>query len=210
MATHPPDLAPTAARILDAARELFFTEGFDAVTTDRLCRAASVSKSSLYKHFGDMAGLLAALARREGDVFAVGVDAQPKSPQALRQALVAYGTNLLTLLNQPFCVRFDRVMHEQARKQPAVAEQFYRAAYGRSHAEVAALLAFAQGRGLIAADADPPALADNLLSMWAGLSMVRTRLGLQEQPTTAPAAWAAHCVGVLLGPARRAGPRRQA
>jgi hypothetical protein len=75
---------------------------------------------------------------------------------------------------------------------------------------VAALLAFAQGRGLIAADADPPALADNLLSMWAGLSMVRTRLGLQEQPTTAPAAWAAHCVGVLLGRPRRAGPRRPA
>jgi TetR/AcrR family transcriptional regulator, mexJK operon transcriptional repressor len=192
------DRTPTETRILDAARALFFTEGFGVVTTDRLCREASVSKTSLYKYFGDMGGVLAAVVKREGDAFTVGVDARPETPEALRAALVAYGTNLLTLLNQPFCVQFDQMMHEEARSRPEVARLFYDAAYGRSHREITALLADACARGLIRAEDDPAVLADNLISMWEGLGYVRTRLGLQARAAEEPSTWAAHCVRMLF------------
>ena len=195
------DRTPTETRILDAARALFFTEGFGGVTTDRLCREASVSKTSLYKYFGDMGGVLAAVVKREGDAFTVGVDARPETPEALRAALVAYGTNLLTLLNQPFCVQFDQMMHEEARSRPEVARLFYDAAYGRSHREITAVLADACARGLIRSDADPAVLADNLISMWEGLGYVRTRLGLQARAADDPAQWAAHCVQMLFAAA---------
>jgi hypothetical protein len=149
--------------------------------------------------------VLAAFVRREGDAFTVGVEARPETPEALRGALVAYGTNLLRLLNEPFCVQFDRMMHEEARTRPEIARLFYEAAYGRSHRDVTALLADATERGLIRAEADPAALADNLISMWEGLAYVRTRLGLQPRAFDAPETWAAHCVGLLLSAASAAG-----
>lgn len=206
------DATPTTTRILDAARALFFAEGFAAVTTDRLCREAAVSKTSLYKYFGDMGGVLAAVVRREGDVFSVGVDANPETPEAFRAALVAYGTNLLRLLNEPFCIQFDQMMHEQARSRPDIARAFYDAAHGRSHGDVTALLAEGRRRGFLGGETDPAVLADNLLSMWEGLGSVRTRLGLQSRPAPDPEAWAAHCVGVLLEPGEHAhgDPPRQA
>lgn len=189
---------PTETRILDAARALFFTEGFGSVTTDRLCREAAVSKTSLYKYFGDMGGVLAAVVKREGDAFTVGVDAKPETPEALRAALIAYGTNLLTLLNQPFCVQFDQMMHEEARSRPEIARLFYDAAYGRSHRDITAILADAHGCGLIRAGVDPSLLADNLISMWEGLGYVRTRLGLQARAAENPEQWATHCVDMLI------------
>jgi AcrR family transcriptional regulator len=195
------DRTPTETRILDAARALFFAEGFGAVTTDRLCREAAVSKTSLYKYFGDMGGVLAAVVKREGDAFSVGADARPETPEALRAALVAYGTNLLTLLNQPFCVQFDQMMHEEARSRPEIARLFYDAAYGRSHRDLTAVLAEAQTRGLINAAAVPTVLADNLISMWEGLGYVRTRLGLQARAVEDPQGWAAHCVELLFAAA---------
>lgn len=191
-------MTPTQSRILDAARSLVFVEGFAAITTDRLCREAGVSKSSLYKYFGDMAGVLSAVVRREGDVFTVGVDAKPTSAAGLKSALITYGTNLLELLNQPFCVQFDRVMHEEARRHPDIASLFYESSYGRSHQEVAALLREGQAQGFIDQRADPSVLADHLLSMWNGLAQVRTRIGLQGRPTQHPARWATQCVTALL------------
>jgi AcrR family transcriptional regulator len=196
------EATPTMTRILDSARTLFFSEGFAAVTTDRLCREAAVSKTSLYKYFGDMGGVLAAVVRREGDVFSVGVDATPETAEAFRAALLAYGTNLLRLLNEPFCIQFDRMMHEQARSRPDIARAFYDAAHGRSRGDVTALLAEGGRRGFLGGETEPSIMADNLLSMWEWLGAVRTRLGLQSRPAPNPEAWAAHCVHVLLGPER--------
>lgn len=201
------DRTPTETRILDAARALFFTEGFGAVTTDRLCREAAVSKTSLYKYFGDMDGVLAAVVRREGDVFSLRVKAHPETPEAFRAALVAYGTNLLRLLNEPFCIQFDRMMHEQARSRPDVARAFYDAAYGRAHRDVTGLIAEARARGFIDRDAEPAVLADNLISMWEGLAYVRTRLGLQTVTAEDPERRSAQIVAFFLigaGASRRA------
>lgn len=192
------DRTPTETRILDAARALFFTEGFGAVTTDRLCREASVSKTSLYKYFGDMDGVLAAVVRREGDVFSVGVDGQPETPEAFEAALIAYGANLLRLLNEPFCIQFDRMMHEEARSRPEVARAFYDAAYGRAHRDVTALLTEGRARGFVDPGADPANLADHLISMWEGLAYVRTRLALQPATVNDPAAWSAQVVALFL------------
>jgi len=185
-------------RILDAACALFLADGFSAVTTDRLSRDAGVSKSTIYKYFGDMGGVLAAVAEREGDVFQAGVTAAAGTPAEFRRSLVAYGTNLLHLLNRERCIQLDRMLHEEARKHPEVARSFYDASYGRSHREVTALLSHARGRGFLLNPQDPADLADNLLSMWNGLSYVRTRLGLSERPYPDPAAWARQCVDALI------------
>lgn len=190
--------APTH-RILDAATTLFLVKGFASVSTDELSKAASVSKSTIYRHFNDMAGVMRAVVARESDRFQAGVLPAPASLDELRHSLTTYGTNLLELLNQSFCRQLDQMLHEQARAHPEIARQFYDAAYGRSHREITQMLADAKQRLGIALPASADVLADNLLSMWEGLAYVRARLGLDLHPFRDPKSWAAHCVEMVLG-----------
>lgn len=55
------DAARNRARILDTARRLFAERGVEAVTMDEIAAAAEVGKGTLFRRFGDRAGLALAL-----------------------------------------------------------------------------------------------------------------------------------------------------
>ena len=55
------DAARNRARILEAAGRLFAERGVDAVTMDEIAAAAGVGKGTLFRRFGDRAGLALAL-----------------------------------------------------------------------------------------------------------------------------------------------------
>ncbi len=55
------DAARNRAAILDAAGRLFADHGVDAVSMDQVAAAAGVGKGTLFRRFGDKAGLAAAL-----------------------------------------------------------------------------------------------------------------------------------------------------
>lgn len=55
------DAARNRARILDAAERLFTEYGVGAVTMDQVAAAAGVGKGTLFRRFGDRAGLAVAL-----------------------------------------------------------------------------------------------------------------------------------------------------
>ncbi len=190
--------SPTAARIVKTARELFFAEGYSAVTTDQLCKAAAVSKTSLYKYFGDMAGVLSAVVRIEGDGVGAGLIPEPRTVEEFWDSLITYGRNLLTLLNQRDIVQLDRMLHEQARKHLDVSQSFYDGAYGRSHVELTAMIRFGKDQGFVNRPQSSEQLAENLFCMWAGLAAVRTRLGLIHTPYSDPQTRARECVETLF------------
>jgi TetR/AcrR family transcriptional regulator len=56
-----PDLSPTAARLLSAAKRVLFREGFKALTFETIAREAGENPALIRYHFGSKAGLLAAL-----------------------------------------------------------------------------------------------------------------------------------------------------
>ena len=56
-----PDLSPTAARILGAAKRVLFREGFRALTFETIAREAGENPALIRYHFGSKAGLLTAL-----------------------------------------------------------------------------------------------------------------------------------------------------
>jgi|GEM_PF-287285 len=187
-------------RILEAARKLFMEHGFSAVSGDQLCKEARVSKTTLYKYFGDMTGVLGAVVVEEGDIFDLKVDVSPASEQEFWDVLTGYGTRLLNLLNRRFCLRLDRMLHEQARENHELATVFYDNAYGRGHRDVTAMIQFGQDHGYIERPEAATDLADHLLSMWEGLRLVRARLSLTDKPFENPADWAESCVTTLLKP----------
>lgn len=58
------DRTVTRCRIVDAATALFWRDGYHAVSTDAICRAAKISKSSLYHAFPSKEEVAAAALER--------------------------------------------------------------------------------------------------------------------------------------------------
>jgi AcrR family transcriptional regulator len=56
-----PDLSPTAARILEAAKRVLAREGFRGLTFEAIAKEAGENPALIRYHFGSKAGLLAAL-----------------------------------------------------------------------------------------------------------------------------------------------------
>jgi AcrR family transcriptional regulator len=59
------DAARNRAAVLDAAADLFRRHGVDGVSMDAVAAAAGVGKGTLFRRFGDKAGLAAALLDRQ-------------------------------------------------------------------------------------------------------------------------------------------------
>ena len=192
-------LSLSEARIIAAARDLFMKHGFSAVSGDQLCKEARVSKTTLYKYFGDMTGVFVAVVVKEGEVYNLRVDTAPETEAAFWDALEGYGTRLLKLLNRPFCLRLDRMLHEEARANPGLAEAFYENAYGKGHRDIAVLIAHGVNEGFITRAESAEDLADHLISMWEGLRFIRARLGITNKPFENPEAWSKQCVETLFG-----------
>lgn len=170
-------------RILSAARDLFFSEGFDRVSVERLAREASVSKTTLYKYFGDMPGVLKAIAESEADKFDFSIDANEQTAGDLEARLVELGSQLLREVDAPEKVQFDQLVHEQARHHPELADVYYSALYTRTQDYLAVLIRIGQEKGLFRSDTSGELLADQLLSMWLGLSRTKMILGVATPRT---------------------------
>jgi TetR/AcrR family transcriptional regulator, regulator of biofilm formation and stress response len=56
-----PDLAPTAARILEAARRILARDGFRALTFEKIAAEAGENPALIRYHFGSKAGLITTL-----------------------------------------------------------------------------------------------------------------------------------------------------
>ncbi|MEO1324798.1 MAG: TetR/AcrR family transcriptional regulator, partial [Pseudomonadota bacterium] len=170
-----------------------------AVSGDGLCKEARVSKTSLYKYFGDMVGVLMAVVVQEGDMFELNIDTNPETEEEFWVALIGYGTRLLRLLNTPFCAQLDRIMHEEARNNSSMANGYFENAYGKGHQDVTDLIRIGADRGYIASETSAEDLADHVISLWEGLPWVRARLGLVETPYPDPEKRARRCVDLLFG-----------
>nr|WP_173426404.1 TetR/AcrR family transcriptional regulator [Amycolatopsis orientalis] len=95
------DAARNRAAILDAAASLFAEHGVDAVSMDQVAAAAGVGKGTLFRRFGDKAGLAAALLDARERVLQEGVlhGPPPLGPGATpSERLVAFADAYLDYL----------------------------------------------------------------------------------------------------------------
>ncbi|MGR3933565.1 TetR/AcrR family transcriptional regulator [Streptomyces sp. BRA346] len=60
-------LTPAARRVLDAAAELFYGQGINAVGVDLIAKHAGVTKKTLYERFGSKEALVAAYLRERDE-----------------------------------------------------------------------------------------------------------------------------------------------
>jgi AcrR family transcriptional regulator len=60
-------------QLLDQSREIVASEGFPALTIDRLAREAGLTRTPIYVQFGSLDGLVTALVQRETAVASAGL-----------------------------------------------------------------------------------------------------------------------------------------
>jgi len=89
MTTRSRAVESTRDRILDAAREHFFTRPYDDVTIAGVARAAGTSHQTLLNHFGSKEGLFGALVERVGgEIEANRGNDSPSDPRAVVAVLL--------------------------------------------------------------------------------------------------------------------------
>ncbi|MGY6628523.1 MAG: TetR/AcrR family transcriptional regulator [Oceanicaulis sp.] len=88
--------AATELRLINAASEVLIRQGFEGFGVNAAARAAGCDKQLVYRYFGDLDGLAAALAAREGEALAAALDAYaPACPATdyadlIEQLVLAY------------------------------------------------------------------------------------------------------------------------
>jgi TetR/AcrR family transcriptional regulator, mexJK operon transcriptional repressor len=194
--SHPSGTPPE--KILAAARRLFFQQGFERVSTDLLAREASVSKATLYKYFPSMIAVLRAVVEAEVDVFEGEIPTNLVTAEEFEAALIRYGTNLLTFLNQGDIIQFAQLMFEEARSNPDLASEFYAAAYGRTLHDLSQIVQQGLDQRFLVSALTADELAEQLLGMWEGFCFIRAQLGLTQKPFQQPQQWSEKCVATLL------------
>ena len=113
-------------QIMDGARSVFLSAGFDGASMNDVARAAGVSKGTLYAYFASKDELFGAiiraekaqaaerlcLFRREGDV---------------REMLTDFGVRLMRRLCEPGTLALARVVIAAVEKFPSVGRAYYEA-----------------------------------------------------------------------------------
>jgi TetR/AcrR family transcriptional repressor of mexJK operon len=109
--------------VLDAAVELFLSEGFDRTSMDAVAAHAGVSKTTVYAHFGDKVELFHAVTKRGGASLDVDLDevmlAPAQDPEE-RLALIAF--KILEATTAPQYLAFLRVMVTEAVRRPELTQ----------------------------------------------------------------------------------------
>ncbi|HET7772204.1 MAG TPA: TetR/AcrR family transcriptional regulator C-terminal domain-containing protein [Burkholderiaceae bacterium] len=185
-------------RALHAARTRFFDAGFDTDFMTRVAEDAGLQLSELARHFGNGHGLMRAVIEREADAIRIGLPLLPRSEAEYWQTVIAYGTNLLGLLNRPEVIALDRLLHAQAQRDDLLGAVFFECTYGRCLLEIAEMLAFGQAAGFIRDDTSAEQLAEMLLAAWEGMAFPRARLGVSPCPYPEPERWSTLCVHTLF------------
>ncbi|WP_286014237.1 MULTISPECIES: TetR/AcrR family transcriptional regulator [Nocardia] len=89
-------------QLLDLARDIVASEGFAAVTIDRVARSAQVTRTVVYQQFTDLPGLITALLDRESAIAFAGlrsVDRPDTDPADIATDPVDIGRGILAYLH---------------------------------------------------------------------------------------------------------------
>jgi TetR/AcrR family transcriptional repressor of mexJK operon len=109
--------------VLDAAVELFLSEGFDRTSMDAVAARAGVSKTTVYAHFADKVELFRAVTERSGASLDVDLDevmhSAAQDPQE-RLALILF--KILEATAAPQYLAFLRVMVTEAVRRPELTQ----------------------------------------------------------------------------------------
>jgi TetR/AcrR family transcriptional repressor of mexJK operon len=162
--------------ILDAAWEMFLSNGFAATSLEAVAKQAGVSRVTLYSHFPDKTALFEATIQREMVNLAQS-QTIPTEPAPLEDALNDFGIGLLNFLTSRVAVDFYRVLAGELRHHPDLAEIFFNRGPQITTGNLVKILELGAARQELEIT-DYEAAADQLLGLWLGMSHFRLMLNV--------------------------------
>jgi AcrR family transcriptional regulator len=116
-----------ALQILEGARQVFLSRGFDAASMNDIARAAGVSKGTIYFHFESKETLFEALIREERQQLAEQVCKLDQENPDVAGVLFEWGRSILTLILSANHIAQLRMVMAVAPKFPRLGQAFYEA-----------------------------------------------------------------------------------
>ena len=172
-------------QILDGARRVFLTDGFDGASMNDIAREAGVSKGTLYVYFDSKEALFVALIRADRKQQAEQLcDFVGDEDEPVDVVLRRFGTSLLTHMTSPDSLAHIRTVIAIAGKIPEIGRAFYEAGPAYGEKNLGAWLAQRTARGEVAID-DPESAASHYLQLCQGSVFRRMLFGVTEQATEA-------------------------
>lgn len=176
-----PELSPTKReQILQGARAVFQSVGYERATVDAIAARAKVSKATIYNHFRNKEALF---------LFTLGAETGPlqekflsllEAPSGdLEADLRQIGAQLVRLVSDPAHVRRFRILVAEVERFPELGRTFYACSIRTGEERMAAFLARAAERGLLAIE-DPAAAAADFFALCIGNLSLRLHLGVAE------------------------------
>jgi AcrR family transcriptional regulator len=162
--------------ILQVAQDLFFEQGFEAVSPDAVARRANASKATIYAHFGNKQGLLEAIVG--------GYLTQIQQPlqvvdRPVKEVLTRFGTSFLTLMLAPAFLSFYRLLVSKGPEMPELTKLWYAQGPRRM---IAGLAAFLDSRTAELDIPDTDSAAEFFLMSLRGTLQLQAVTGLSQPP----------------------------
>jgi AcrR family transcriptional regulator len=160
-----------AQRIVEAMRRSVARRGTAGSTFDHVSREAGVSRGLLHYYFGTKEQLLVEAARRDCELRMELLEHQLAGAQTADDFIDLMAQNLQeTVREDPEFVTLVFELFMLSRRNEDIATE-YRGLMQRMRGQVAAMLALAQGEGILRLHAEPEAVADVLFSLGDGLAL---------------------------------------
>ncbi|MFG6081827.1 TetR/AcrR family transcriptional regulator [Paracoccus litorisediminis] len=139
--------SPKRQQILDGARKMFMTKGFDAASMQDVARAAGVSKGTLYVYFDSKEAMFQALVMGECSRLQAVIRQMASGTGAVSDELHAIARQMLQTLLQTEVMRAMRMVIGTGEKFPELARTVYQAGPMRSARTLAEYLTKRVERG---------------------------------------------------------------
>src|SRR5215470_9155213 len=128
-------------QIIEGARAVFLSQGFDAASMNDIARAAGVSKGTLYVYFKDKEQLFEAIVMQECEAQAEGIFNLDPEDHDVEAVLTRVGFAYIRFLCRPEKARAIRVVMAIAERMPELGRKFYERGPAKGIALLAAYIA---------------------------------------------------------------------
>ena len=174
----PKDLAKRKA-ILEAAKALFLSNGYDGSSMDAIAAEAGVSKLTVYSHFTDKEKLFAEAVKSKCEEQLPELLFELSAEVPVAQALLNIDRGFNELINSRESVELHRVMVSLAAQDSKLSHMFYEAGPQRVLHGMEELLRQADQSGLLRVQ-DPLSAADQFFCLIKGGANFRLLIGCGE------------------------------
>jgi len=147
-----PEDSAKRRQILDGARAVFLSQGFDAASMGEIARAAGVSKGTLYVYFESKEELFEATVHKQCEAQAEGLFDLSSDDEDVETVLTRLGIGFVGFLCQPDKASPLRTVIAIADRMPEIGKKFYESGPACGIATLAAYIKRQVDAGVLAVE----------------------------------------------------------